>query len=263
MKVSSWRKSVNIGIKNLNFSHRYQPGSTSISFLPISSTDYFWFLSLPFFSSTSSPPCNLNFTFFSEVVPTFSLQILTSHIKPGDTSFFSIFLEKYFWFLLISYFCPSFSSTSSLSRNLKFTFCSEVTSSTSTYINQPNKTRWYVNFFLDFLLKKYFWFLLISDFCPFFSSWSPLQSQFYSSYLKLLEHFLGTTTPTTTTAIGASWIQQHSVSTFLGHPVFLILAFFLIIVFSAVQSLFYFLLWSCSNIFSRQLHCQSVLKQSY
>ena len=40
------------------------------------------------------------------------------------------------------------------------------------------------------------------------------------SFLELLQHFLETTTPTTTTAIGASWIQQHSVGTFLGHPVF-------------------------------------------
>ena len=30
------------------------------------------------------------------------------------------------------------------------------------------------------------------------------------SFLKLLEHFLETTTPTTTTAIGASWMQQQS-----------------------------------------------------
>ena len=38
------------------------------------------------------------------------------------------------------------------------------------------------------------------------------------SFLELLEHFLETTTPTTTTAIGASWIQQHSVGTFFGTP---------------------------------------------
>ena len=121
-------------------------------------------------------------------------------------------------------------------------------------------TRWYFNLFSPNFFYRLF---LISVFAFFlFNIFSAVQSQFYFllwSCSNIFSRQLHLQLQLLLVHRGSSSILL----VLFGHPVFLILAFFFIITFPAVQSLLYFLLWSCSNIFSRQLHCQSVLKQSY